>query len=1440
MNVRLPGRSGRGFFGGPSVVVAHHEASRAVRIEADVVAVRHAVLVGDLVDELSLRVVEAKFAVQHAETVGPQLKARRAVAGEDLVIAVIDLRAVRLPFRRHSGEPLHVRVALLHASVAACLDMPVEGNLARVVLPGEQHANDDLGACEFGALSVRGEGAHDDAVLGDISGAQPVVLRVAARTVAGAHLSEPLRRDVEGDRAFLVAEVPFAFENDAQSQRLRSVERFAVEDGNARDVGRDAERKRIVLVCRRSIRFDGLGRGNRDGVRHARNSRRVRCARYARYARCARYARQYPREYPRVVRSGRPVRVVCPHGTQPLALEAHFERGDARGGGLVLFVELPRDEAEILENGRAFDVARREDLRRDAHVPVLDHAAEDVRRVAADEPLANDVGSLFFHIRPVPARGDLREHAVRLPRGVVPDEGFERSQRCFDLLFVEAQREELLARFLNPRGAELLRLPQQDPYERVVRRHERRRVRAGRRGARNLVGIGVRPAADRVRIDSVPVDVDHDRAFARRSRAEDVLFGQNACPRVADAASGRPRCACVRPSGFARVERVDRRDVGLVHGPPDRDNDRSAHDVECDLRRRGPWDDPRERHEDQVFPEFPDGFFVPRAGGLDQRADAPVDPRREVDADERPVVPPGRAALIHLHERQRVGQRVPLERLVEHATRDVPLHSHVLDGRAEVLPLLREAREGRAKVLRERVLHLDRLGRKPASSRAGLRLEHRPRTVARGLAQQRRTGHFGRRERTDAPELPAEVRHRRVAFGAHLRIARLLPAHPDLRVLSGRRQDRTKLRVRAGNHPREHAPSGAVGKRPAAGDIRRAKHRHRDEKVLHARAPRRGAERFILRPREAEAFDGRHTVPCVARERAHRLRVERGRIQHVLRHLREGHARRVPQEGERDLFGLARLGVVETAGKRFIGLHVDGRIERFRNLGEDPGALLRFGIELRPDAPQQLGAVVRPELRPGLHAVDRAQVLDCSSGVLERPLREVVMRPFIVLASLDEVAEDVRGPFETLPAFRSGSREQARALAEVSRRLRDIDRTPVDPRELLDVHLARYASSPDLDSRTAALVSFLVGRLVRDRLLVFQRELLDVGREARVGQVVCPAEEGHLDLGKVDAARGFHVDRKVQFVPRNDLDGVEEGLLADGVSREDRDVLVSRVVSRAARIDRLERIQRGEACGGELFVREDHRAMIDVLEEFMPSDVEVPDQRPDAFAAVAEVPDRIGTAVSGVPGELERRLRRRRQLSVRLPDVDRVPVELLLQQPAGAAFDALRCVGVIGGLLLFRGQCDGDLPDHLVRRRVRREGRLRRKDRKQDAQQRQQCGEADAGGLTRLCNAEGWDAGIGFLAQADLVRTGNDVSQQLAHFLRCLAVVERGHQFNGVLQAFEIGGELGLDGGVKHDILPGASYLADSGFDGHAARRGNVAVKSPSPQRRDLCWWLSA
>ena len=83
-------------------------------------------------------------------------------------------------------------------------------------------------------------------------------------------------------------------------------------------------------------------------------------------------------------------------------------------------------------------------------------------------------------------------------------------------------------------------------------------------------------------------------------------------------------------------------------------------------------------------------------------------------------------------------------------------------------------------------------------------------------------------------------------------------------------------------------------------------------------------------------------------------------------------------------------------------------------------------------------------------------------------------------------------------------------------------------------------------------------------------------------------------------------------------------------------------------------------------------------------------------------------------------------------------------------------------------------------------------------------GEADAGGFTGATDGEGRPARVrAIFAYAHLGREGGDVGQQFAHLARGVAVVERGDEFDGGLELFEVGGKLDLDGSVEHDFLLG-------------------------------------
>jgi len=84
-----------------------------------------------------------------------------------------------------------------------------------------------------------------------------------------------------------------------------------------------------------------------------------------------------------------------------------------------------------------------------------------------------------------------------------------------------------------------------------------------------------------------------------------------------------------------------------------------------------------------------------------------------------------------------------------------------------------------------------------------------------------------------------------------------------------------------------------------------------------------------------------------------------------------------------------------------------------------------------------------------------------------------------------------------------------------------------------------------------------------------------------------------------------------------------------------------------------------------------------------------------------------------------------------------------------------------------------------------------------------QAGEVDARCFAGQRDREGWNArGAAVFTQADLVRAFEDVVEQGAHFLALGAVIQRANQFDGALQAFEIGLQLAFDGGVEHGVSP--------------------------------------
>ena len=69
-------------------------------------------------------------------------------------------------------------------------------------------------------------------------------------------------------------------------------------------------------------------------------------------------------------------------------------------------------------------------------------------------------------------------------------------------------------------------------------------------------------------------------------------------------------------------------------------------------------------------------------------------------------------------------------------------------------------------------------------------------------------------------------------------------------------------------------------------------------------------------------------------------------------------------------------------------------------------------------------------------------------------------------------------------------------------------------------------------------------------------------------------------------------------------------------------------------------------------------------------------------------------------------------------------------------------------------------------------------------------------------DGEGRLAGVVALHKRDLVTEGGDLFQQLAHFLRLRAVIERGHELDGHGDSREIALQLGLEIGVQHRGAP--------------------------------------
>ena len=53
----------------------------------------------------------------------------------------------------------------------------------------------------------------------------------------------------------------------------------------------------------------------------------------------------------------------------------------------------------------------------------------------------------------------------------------------------------------------------------------------------------------------------------------------------------------------------------------------------------------------------------------------------------------------------------------------------------------------------------------------------------------------------------------------------------------------------------------------------------------------------------------------------------------------------------------------------------------------------------------------------------------------------------------------------------------------------------------------------------------------------------------------------------------------------------------------------------------------------------------------------------------------------------------------------------------------------------------------------------------------------------------------------NLRRQRGDVGQQRVEFARGVGIVQRGDKFDRLLQLFEVGGKLGLEGGIQHGGL---------------------------------------
>ena len=94
-------------------------------------------------------------------------------------------------------------------------------------------------------------------------------------------------------------------------------------------------------------------------------------------------------------------------------------------------------------------------------------------------------------------------------------------------------------------------------------------------------------------------------------------------------------------------------------------------------------------------------------------------------------------------------------------------------------------------------------------------------------------------------------------------------------------------------------------------------------------------------------------------------------------------------------------------------------------------------------------------------------------------------------------------------------------------------------------------------------------------------------------------------------------------------------------------------------------------------------------------------------------------------------------------------------------------------------------------------------DQRREFVSHRQAGEADARCFTRTADGERWaQLGITVLAQADLGGLFGNILEQAEHLLRGRPVIERGDDFDRLLQLFKVGLELGFDVCVEHAVLP--------------------------------------